>query len=232
MPIKYYLLPNPITPNPNDQSARVQATGVLNLSDIIKRMLKRGTTITEADATAAILLFMQEMIDATTEGYSINTDLVNMRPSIQGVFNDASDSFDASRHTVRASLTAGNVLFTKMLAASVEKIKTSAVSPTILEFLDNRTNSNTQATKGGIASIVGSELKYDIQNPLEGIFFINTKNNEETKVVDVATRTDGKVLFLIPTSLAAGNYKLEIRKAYTAVKAIRSHVFANLITVI
>lgn len=232
MAIKYYLQPNPITPDPNDQSARVQATGVLSIADIIKRMLKRGTTITETDATAVILLFMQEMIDAVTEGYSVNTDLVNIRPSIQGVFTNVNDSFDASRHTIRASVTAGNILFTKMLAASVEKVKTSVISPSIVEFIDNRTNTNTQATKGSIGTIIGSELKYDAQNPLEGIFFINNATSTETKVTDIATRTEGKLLFVIPASLVAGTYKLEVRKAYTAVKAIRSDVFTNLLTVV
>jgi len=231
MAIKYYLQPNPITPDPNDQSARVQATGVLTTADIIKRILKRGTTVTEADANAAILLYNHEIMDAVAEGYSVNTDIANIRPSIQGVFANVNDSFDASRHTVRASITAGNALFTKMLAASVEKVKSSVISPSIVEFIDNRTNTNTQATKGSIGTITGSELKYDPTNALEGIFFINEATSTETKVTDVATRTEGKLLFVIPASLAAGTYKLEVRKAYTAAKAIRSDVFTNLLTI-
>jgi hypothetical protein len=59
MPIKYYLQPNPITPDPNDQSARVLPNASLSLNDIISKMMKRGTTVTEADARAVLNLFLK-----------------------------------------------------------------------------------------------------------------------------------------------------------------------------
>jgi hypothetical protein len=232
MAIKYYLQSNPITPDPNDQSARVQATGVLNNVDIIKRMLKRGTTVTEADAQAVVTLYMQEMIDAISEGYSVNTDLVNVRPSIQGVFTSVNDNFDKSRHTVRASITAGSTLFDKMLAANVEKIQSTIVSPDIIDFKDIKTNSSTQASKGGIGVITGSELKFNAGNIAEGIFFVENTTNTETKVTEIAQKTEGKLMFIIPASLAAGTYKIEVRKAYTAAKTIRLDAFDNLLTVV
>ncbi len=43
MAIKYYLQPNPITPDPNDLSARVVSNQVYDLESITKEMLKRGT---------------------------------------------------------------------------------------------------------------------------------------------------------------------------------------------
>jgi hypothetical protein len=223
---------NPVTPDPNNQSARVESTGTLNNADIIKRMMKRGSTVTEPDANAVILLYNQEVIDALSEGYSVNTDIFNARASVQGVFNNINDNFDASRHTVRASISAGNVLFSKMLSANVEKVSTSIVSPDIIDFNDLKTNTNSQATKGGIGTITGSELKFDNTNVNEGIFFVNTTSNAETKVTDVAIRTEGKLMFIIPTSLVAGTYTVEVRKAYTNAKTIRVDAFDNLLTVV
>lgn len=49
MAIKYYLQPNPVTPDPNDHSARVLSNKVHDLESITKEMLKRGSTVTEAD---------------------------------------------------------------------------------------------------------------------------------------------------------------------------------------
>lgn len=232
MAIKYYLQPNPITPDPNDQTARVQSTEVLNIDSIVKRILKRGTTVTEPDARAVILLAFEEMIDAIVEGYSVNTDLVNIRPSIQGVFASVNDSFDVSRHTIKASITAGNVLYAKMATATVEKIASSVVSPDIIDFNDVKTNTSTKATKGGIGVITGSELKFDATNVAEGIFFINTATNAETQVTDIAMRTEGKLMFIIPASLAAGTYKVAVRKAYTQAKTIRSDAFETVLTVV
>ena len=230
MPITYYLQPNPITPDPNDQMARVQANQVLGVDDIVKRVTKRGTTVNEADVRSVLLLAFEEIADAVAEGNSVNTDLVNIRPSIQGVFTNAADSFDPSRHTTRASITSGNFLYKVMSEAKVQKTDNITAAPNIIDFHDVATNSNTQATKGSIGTIVGSDLKYNDANALEGIFFI-AANNTETKVTVVAQRTEGKLMFSIPASLVAGNYFVEVRRAYTAANTIRTGRFEQVLQV-
>lgn len=232
MAIKYYLQPNPITPNPNDQKARVQAIAILLFQDIIKRCVKRGTTLTETDLSAALKLVMNEVADAVAEGYNVNLGLVNIKPSIQGVFTDVNDSFDSSRHTVRASLSAGIDLAHRMAAASVEKITGSVLSPDIIDFLDVRTNTHTQVSKGAIGIITGTELKFNEANVTEGIFFVNKATNAETKVTEIAQRTEGKLMFMIPDTLVAGSYHVEVRKAYTSNNAIRSDAFEQNLTVV
>ena len=68
-------------------------------------------------------------------------------------------------------------------------------------------------------------------NAAEGIFFVNTATNAETQVTDIAIRTEGKLMFMIPASLVAGTYKVEVRKAYTQAKTIRSDAFETILTV-
>ena len=54
MPIEYYLQPNPATPDPNDQSARV-ATGMnLTEQNLAQEMVNRGIFPTTASALAGI----------------------------------------------------------------------------------------------------------------------------------------------------------------------------------
>ena len=231
MSIKYYLQPNPITPDPNDQKARVQAIATLVFEDIIKRCIKRGTTLTETDVNAGVRLFMNEVADAVAEGYNVNLPLVNIKPSILGVFLNVNDSFDSSRHLIKASLSAGVDLQLRMLTASVEKIVGTVLSPDIVDFTDVRTNTHTQASKGGIGIITGSELKFNPDNAAEGIYFVNTANNAETKVTEVAQRTDGKLMFMIPDTLVAGTYYVEVRRAYTSAGTIRSDAFEQNLTV-
>ncbi len=231
MAITYYLQPNPITPDPNDQMARVQANQVLGVDDIVKRIIKRGTTVNEADARSVLLLAFQEIADAVAEGNNVNTDLVNIRPSIQGVFANVSDSFDTSRHTLRASIACGILLNKVMSEAKVQKTDGNIVSPHIIDFHDVLTNTNTQASKGSIGIIVGSELKYNTANALEGIYFLNSATNTETKVAEVAMRTEGKLMFTIPASLVAGNYYVEVRRAYTKANTIRIGSFDQVLQV-
>lgn len=232
MSIKYYLQPNPITPDPNDQKARVQPINTLAFDDIIARCVKRGTTLTETDLRAAVRLFMSETVDAVAEGNNVNLALVNLKPSIAGIFTDVNDSYDSSRHTIKASCSAGIDLAQKMLKTSVEKTTGSVLSPDIVDFNDINTNSNTQASKGNIGVLVGSQLKFNAANPAEGVFFVNLATNAETKATNIAQRTEGKLMFLIPASLAAGSYYIEVRRAYTNANRLRSDAYEQNLTVV
>jgi hypothetical protein len=230
MPIKYYLQPNPVTPDPNDQSARVLPNASLTLEDIIAKMMQRGTTVTEADTRAVLNLFFDVVSDEVADGNFVNLPLANIRVGISGVFTSITDSFDPSRHSIRATLSPGLLLSEKMQKVRLEKTLQPLPSPVILEFLNINTNTtNSVLTPGGIGQIVGEELKFNPNNPQEGIFFV-AADGTETKVQIIASRTEGKLVFSIPT-LPAGNYTLEVRRAYTKENIIRKGVLSDTLTV-
>jgi hypothetical protein len=230
MPIKYYLQPNPVTPDPNDQSARVLPNASLTLEDIIAKMMQRGTTVTEADTRAVLNLFFNVVSDEVADGNFVNLPLANIRVGISGVFTSITDSFDPSRHSIRATLSPGLLLSEKMQKVRLEKTLQPLPSPVILEFLNINTNTtNSVLTPGGIGQIVGEELKFNPDNPQEGIFFV-AADGTETKVQIIASRTEGKLVFSIPT-LPAGNYTLEVRRAYTKENIIRKGVLSDTLTV-
>ncbi len=231
MPIKYYLQPNPITPDPNDQSARVLPNASLSLDDIIARMMQRGTTVTEADARAVLNLFFEVVCDEVVNGNFINLPIANIRSGISGVFTSATDDFDPARHALRATLSPGTLLNEKMRNARLEKTLQPLPSPVLLEFLNINTNTtNAVLTPSGIGQIIGEELKFNPNNPQEGIFFIAT-DGTETKVQIIASRTEGKLVFAIP-NLSPGTYTLEVRRAYTKDNIIRKGVLPDTLTVV
>lgn len=214
MAIKYYLQPNPITPDPNDQSARVVSNQVHDVDSITKEMLRRGSTITEADVRAVLKVFFEVVTDEVAEGNNVNLPLVNIKPGINGVFINATDSFDPSRHIRKANVSNGILLTQKMNQASVEKITVPIAAPALVQYLDvNTQNTNSILSPGGIGQIVGEELKFNPVNPAEGIYFV-ASDGTATKVTVLASRTEGKLVFSIPTTLITGNYTLEVRKGY------------------
>lgn len=222
MAIKYYLQPNPITPDPNDQSARVLTNQTFGTDDIIRLMLRRGSTLTESDIRATLLLLFKVVTDEVREGHSVVLPICNIRPSITGVFASATDTFDTARHTIKATLSAGNDLYTQMLSASVEKVLQPTPAPFLVEFTDVVTAStNSKLSAGGIGQVVGEELKFNPANAKEGIFFVALADGAEAKVAVVASRTEGKLVFSIPADLKKGSYRLEVRKAYGVALALR-----------
>lgn len=222
MTIKFYLQPNPITPDPNDQSARVLPTGVLNIEDIVQEAMRRGTTLTETDLRASINLTFETISYFVAQGFNVNTPVANFRGGINGVFTSATDSFDASRHAVKASVSPGTMLIEAMSKATVEKVLQPLPSPTLIEYFDiNTQTANSKLTPGGIGQIVGEELKYNTANAAEGIFIVSSAG-VATKVTIIASRTEGKLMFNIPAPLAAGNYSLEVRRGYGNAGTIRT----------
>ena len=214
MSIKYYLQPNPITPDPNDQSARVISNQIHDVDSITREMLKRGSTITEADVRAVLKVFFDVVTDEVAEGNNVNLPLVNIKPGINGVFTDATDSFDPSRHIKKANVSSGILLSQKVTAAKVEKVTQATAAPALVQFTDvNTQNTNSIMTPGGIAQVVGEELKFNPANAAEGIYFVAT-DGTATKVDIIASRTEGKLVFSIPSTLVTGSYTLEVRKGY------------------
>lgn len=230
--IQYFLIPNYLTADPNDQYARVSPRNILSVDDLIERCLRRGTTLTRTDITAVINLFMDEAVVAVAEGNNLNTPLANIKPSISGVFTSKSDSFDASRHTKRAAVSMGSELSKAMLDAGTEKIQEPLPSPFLLQYEDTNSGlNNATLTPGGIGTLTGAELKYDTTNPAEGIFVVPVAAGADTKVTVISSRTEGKLTFLVPSGLAAGSYKIEVRRAYMASKTIRTGELSDILTV-
>lgn len=230
MAIRYYLQPNAITPDPNDQSAKVDYTGTLTENEITQSMLKRGTMVTETDITAILKLFFDVVTDELANGYIVNLPISKIRPSISGVFKNPQDVFDKKRHTVSTTNSPGELAKVKMSSVTLEKVAGYLPGPYLASFEDISSESaDAVVTPGGIGRLSGEQLKYDRLQGDEGIFFIDSKG-AETKVTVIASLTEGQTMFMIP-QLAAGSYTLEVRRAYTASRTIRRGTLDSTLTV-
>ena len=122
MSIRYYLQPNPVTPDPNDQSAHVVTNDNLTIADLAAELVKRGTCTSKAQGSAVISDLFELIAEEVADGYAVNTPLFTARPGINGVFTDPTDTFDPARHTIVGNLQSGPLLREKLAAASPQKI--------------------------------------------------------------------------------------------------------------
>lgn len=213
MPIKYYLHPNAISQNPASQKAVIMPHKVHNTQGIIEEMLKKGTTLSEADILASLQLLFEVVTEQLQEGNNVNLPIVNLRPGISGSFSGTSDSFDPKRHKTKATASIGTLINKSMKNVTAEKTNRPLTIPVLSSFKDIQTGSlNDKLTAGSIGELSGSDLNYNAAQPDEGIFFIST-GNEEYKVTQVAVLHPKKLIFSIPL-LPEGNYTLVIRKNF------------------
>lgn len=231
MPIRYYLQPNPVTPDPNDQSARVETLGNLTPDGLAQELVNRGVVTSKAQGMAVITGYESLIAEKVADGYAINTPLITARPSINGVFTDPTDTFDSGRHVLRANFIAGPLMGEKLANATTEKTTKAERAPVLTAFINKNTGGvNATITPGGIGQIVGEELKLDPTKTADGIYFVPATGSA-VKVTVISTRTEGELLFLCPT-LAAGTWHVEVRRTYgTATPVVRTGELSAALTV-
>lgn len=214
MAIRYYLRHNTIAADANDQTARVSCSTTYNIESITSEMLKKGSTISEADIAAVLTVFFNVVCEKVADGNGVNLPLVNIRPGISGSFKDANDNYESGRHSKKAALSTGKLLRDAISKANVEKITQPLIAPVLLEYTDTNSNTtNSSLTPGGLGKLLGASLKFNPENPLEGIFII-AADNSMTKVETNTVRSKGKLIFTVPATLTRGSYKIEVRRTY------------------
>ena len=214
MSLEYYLQPNTATPDPNDQYARVTTLDNLTDADLAQELVNRGVVTSKAQAAAVVAGYQSLIAEKVADGFAVNTPLFTIRPGISGVFTDPNDTFDAARHTLSANLQSGPLLREKMAGATPQKVLKPEPAPVLVAFTNMNTGAvNAAVTPAGIGQARGDHLKLDPAKAADGIYWVPTGVGAAVKVTVIATRTETELLFTIP-ALAAGTYRLEVRRTY------------------
>jgi len=212
--IKYALLENKLLADSNGCVSVVTTAGTKDLNDILNLMVDEGSGLTLPQAMAYFEKLSQIVEYYLEEGYKISTPLFRIQPTMRGVFDNPSDTFDPSRHKLRFCTCSGSRL--KKLAAQtkLEKTKTDIFQqvPVITGFF-NEINKviNTAAISDGSGVITGKWLKFNPDDSRLGIFFIS--ENNPSIVIRMTGYTEikpSKVHFRIPF-IPPGKYRIIVR---------------------
>lgn len=210
MALKFALFENHLTSDPGDYMAVVQNLQSKTQEDVIDQMIGRGSTVTKAEALSVLEEYATAIEQLLKDGYSINTPIFNLSPSVKGVFMGADQAFTPSIHSVKINITAGSRLREIARKVIVEKVKGASPTPNP-EYLDDLGSGtrNDQLTPGNIAQLRGSRLKFDPADGEQGIFLIRA-DGSIFRVDTVSHNKPAQIDFLIP-ALEPGEYKLELR---------------------
>ena len=212
MSIPYHLQPNPLHPEPNDYYAQVVHRGTATLDDLLDRMTRSGSTLTRGEAHAFWIEFRLAMLETLEEGYTINTDLFQVRTSIRGRFQGSGDQFQPSRHQVLLHLRAGTHL--KAFAQKISPRKTNRIipKPSLTHVYDLYSDTRDQfITPNHTASLSGRLLKFDPQDPEQGLFLLPTNAQPPIPVTKVVEMRPSRLLFQWPETVPANTYTLAVR---------------------
>ncbi|PAU94562.1 hypothetical protein CK503_07140 [Aliifodinibius salipaludis] len=211
MSIKYSLIPNNLTSDPEDHMAVVQDQTSRTIDDIIDEIADRGSTVTKADILSVVEEYQAVIAKFLEDGDSINTPLFRTSASISGVFEDQTDSFDRSRHYVRLNVNPGPRIGEISEDLPVEKVAATRVEPVLELFKDFASDTqNDTVTPGGAAELRGSHLKVDPSDANQGVFFI-ASDGTEIKADTIMRNKPANLIFMVPDTLTSGEYEVEVR---------------------
>lgn len=233
--MEYTLYKNGLTSGSNDHVARVLKVTSHDTESIISHMSAKGTTLTRTDILAVLNSFFETMEEFIAKGETINTDLFKVSFSISGVFNDATDVFDKTRHSVKINLSSGKMLKDATAKIHVEKVAISETIPSILKVRDSTSGSvNDRITSQGIVEITGNLIKVVGDNAENGVYLV-ANDGTKYKATSIAENRSTRLFVGFPM-LTAGKYTLQITTQYNKERAMlkdsRTGTFDTPLTVV
>jgi ribosomal protein S17E len=209
----YFFIDNPLTGDPNDKMGILTNVRTYTDPQIVKRMMQRGTLLTETDILATLNLYSSEIGRIVEEGDGIHTDLINAQPSLVGKFIDVSDSFDGNRHKVTYNVNFSKAIQQKIGGYKMRKVQTPDTGPIIIAVKDSISGlTDGTLSAGGVLELSGHCLKIFTDMPDNGVVFIAADNTEYKASVFVDNKPS-RFAVMIPV-LLAGTYTLEVRTNY------------------
>lgn len=231
MALQYVLVDNKLTPDPDDCTARVQNVRTVLMEEIIARMTGRGLTLTDTEVTSVFTEFKHLLIEYLHEGCAISTPFVKIYPSIVGVFNNADDQFDPSRHTVKINASLGNDIVIDSTKIKVQKEKNTTVLPEIATIKDYQTMQvNEVMRRNGIIEIKGSDLKIYPEDLEQGVFIGN--QGGEVRVTSYMMNKPSMIIFQVPQNVPGGEVYVKVKNKVLNGKSLRIGSFNSNLTII
>ena len=231
MALKYVLVDNKLTPDPDDYTARTQDVRTITNDVIIARMTGRSLTLTDTEVKSVFNEFEHLLIELLEEGCAINTPFLKISPSIVGVFSNADDVFDPARHAVRLNASLGSSIVIDQRKMKLQKEKLSLVQPEILSVKDYQTlQMNEVIKRGGTVEITGSDLKIYPEDLEQGVFIGN--QGSEVRVTTYMMNKPSILIFQVPQNVPGGEVYVRVKNKANTGKNIRIGTFSANLTVI
>ena len=229
MAIRYSVRQNRLLGQPGKHAAMVRPLYTADLEQVIEQMAWRGGSV--AAIRGVLELFFATVEDMVAEGVNVNTPLANFHLSVQGTFDSPADRFDPRRHRIVPRVTPGRRLRkTVRRKARVERRFRAGPRPNPLTYVDlDSGERNSTLTPGSIGRVVGSRLRFDPNDPRQGIFFV-AEDRRAVPAGTVAMNRPKQLIFLVPP-LPPGSYTLEVRATADDSNEVRAGQLGRRLTV-
>ena len=210
--MKYYLVDNHLTTeDKTDLRAEIVVGKKRSQEDIIQQIVHRSVGLTYSQVSSVFKENQAAIKMYLAEGDTVEMDMYTIQPRIRGVFNSPNESFDRNKHEVYIKVRPTGSLKAVADRISVERVTVAktAPQPEVCQDMEAGTVNDT-LTLDESARVNGSNLKFDKEDPKQGVFLIDSKG-KETKMAKFTDILPKQLTFRVPKSLPKDTYTLEVR---------------------
>lgn len=230
MALTYGLYPNKLQKEAHVFRALIRKRQKYTLDEVVARVVRRSPALTVAAVRGTLDLFMEEISEILENGDSVTTPLFKAQCSISGKFTDPDDYFQTNRHEVKVNLSPGNLLNKTAKRVRPHKVESHLPCPLIESVTDMSSGEvNAVLTPGGPAVIKGIRLKFDADDPEQGVFLQNG-DRQLFRAASVLRNVFSQIVLMVPADLSPGAYQLIVKSKLNA-QQLRTGELSHLLAV-
>jgi hypothetical protein len=218
--IKAFLYRNPLTGDPNDYIARVEAQRPLSTAQICATAVARGGADVPAKAMEhAVELFFEELEYQLCNGFSVNTKTFTAAPHIKGVFHSPHEPFDPAKHHLLCEFQQGARL-RQRLAGTEVVIEGVQENIFYVDRVKDLFTGKTDGTimEGKVTELRGHNMKVVGGDPTVGIWLRNLVSGEDFHygAEIIALNEPSRLLLQLPGLSSNVPYELRVTTQYSS----------------
>jgi hypothetical protein len=233
------LYDNPLTERKDDRIGRVVTNKSYDEDDLIAEVAARRSDISPSTMKATIALLSQIAMEKIANGASVSLGLGYYSLGVNGTFIGDNAKWDNALHALSVRVTPNAALREAVRACTVD-VRGMAVAGVVINTVTDIVSGevNSRLTPGGAVNLTGTKIKVDGDNPAVGLTLTNQETNEVTTIAKnlLAVNDPSRITFVIPATLAKGDYKLGIATQYApsgvSLKEPRMYLFEYILNVL
>lgn len=201
----------PISQRKDDRFGRVVTSKSLNEDDLIELAVANRTEFNRSTLRAALDILKDIAAEQIVNGAAVSFGLVHFNVVVNGIFTGDNANWNKEKNRLSFRIIPANILRNKLKLTEVQvrgMAATGTVVNTVYDLLS--AEENNRLTAGGGVNLSGTRLKIAGDNPAVGISLIHTETKEVARIpfTSIMVNTPSKLSFIVPATLAPGDYKL------------------------
>ena len=210
---------NKITERTDDYTASVKTFSDTKSLEYIAKEIVRERTEYREDTILSIMKLVEEKIrHVLYSGYPVMTENVRFSPTITGSFDSHGEVLDDKGMKCGVNVTVNQIVKDGLAGVKLYIDSVQELGGAKIDCVKDLTTGKTDGTvtPGGMVEVTGSKIKC-LNEDGSGIghfrLYNESESAEEVKVLGV--NDPSKIIFIFPTGLLAGNYRLEIETYFS-----------------